>query len=80
MEDQELIEHIGRLVNEEHELESHTSTGGVSEADTQRLHRLEVQLDQCWDLLRQRRGRRDAGESADSASSRPASTVEGYQQ
>jgi hypothetical protein len=80
MDDHDLIEHISRLVAEEHELEAQTSTAGAPEADAQRLRRLEVQLDQCWDLLRQRRARRDAGESADSASTRPASTVEGYQQ
>jgi len=80
MDDHDLIERISQLVNEEHDLETHTSTGGVSEDETRRLRQLEVQLDQCWDLLRQRRARRDAGENPDRASSRPASTVEGYQQ
>jgi hypothetical protein len=80
MDDHDLIERISRLVDEEHELEAHTSTGAVSEADAQRLRELEVQLDQCWDLLRQRRARRDVGENPDRASSRPASTVEGYEQ
>jgi hypothetical protein len=80
MDDHDLIERISRLVDEEHDLETHTTSGRVSEADQERLRHLEVQLDQCWDLLRQRRGRRDAGEDPDRASSRPASTVEGYEQ
>ncbi len=80
MDDHDLIERISRLVDEEHQLETHTISGGPSEADQQRLRDLEVQLDQCWDLLRQRRARRDAGEDPSRASSRPASTVEGYEQ
>jgi len=80
MDDHDLIERISRLVNEEHDLEAHTPAGGASEEETRRLRQLEVQLDQCWDLLRQRRARRDAGENPDRASSRPASTVEGYKQ
>lgn len=81
MDDHDLIEHISRLVDEEHALESHpTGAAAPSTADQERLKDLEVQLDQCWDLLRQRRARRDAGEDPSRASSRPASTVEGYQQ
>jgi hypothetical protein len=78
LDDHDLIERISHLVDEEHALETrradHTAT------DQQRLRQLEVQLDQCWDLLRQRRARRDAGEDPNRATSRPASTVEGYQQ
>jgi len=80
MDDHDLIERISRLVEEEHGLEKPTAGGGRSEADQERLRQLEVQLDQCWDLLRQRRGRRDAREDPSGASARPASTVEGYQQ
>ena len=80
MDDHDLIERISQLVDEEHHLETHAIGGGPSEADQQRLRDLEVQLDQCWDLLRQRRARRDAGEDPSRASSRPASTVEGYEQ
>jgi hypothetical protein len=80
MDDHDLIERISRLVDEEHRLETDTTGGGPSEADQQRLRDLEVQLDQCWDLLRQRRARRDAGEDPSRASSRLASTVEGYEQ
>ena len=80
MDDHDLIERVNRLVEEEHELEGHTTSGGLTEGDERRLRQLEVQLDQCWDLLRQRRARRDAGEDPNRASARPASTVEGYQQ
>jgi hypothetical protein len=80
MDDHDLIERISHRVDEEHRLESHVTSGEPSEADQQRLRDLEVQLDQCWDLLRQRRARRDAGEDPSRASSRPASTVEGYEQ
>ncbi|HSO94886.1 MAG TPA: DUF2630 family protein [Acidimicrobiia bacterium] len=80
MDDHDLIERISRLVDEEHNLEHHTSEGNGTDADATRLRDLEVQLDQCWDLLRQRRGRRDAGEDPDRATARPPSTVEGYQQ
>jgi hypothetical protein len=45
-----------------------------------RLAQVEAQLDQCWDLLRQRRAKRDAGEDPDEAEARPISEVEGYRQ
>lgn len=80
MDDHDLIERISRLVDEEHALESPAGKTPPSQAEQERLRDLEVQLDQCWDLLRQRRARRDAGEDPNQASSRPASTVEGYQQ
>ena len=80
MDDHELIERIGQLVDEEHQLERHAASGGASEEQQQRLRSLEVRLDQCWDLLRQRRARRHAGQSPDSAAVRPESTVEGYRQ
>ena len=72
-EDEDLIAQIDRLVEEEHQIRS-------SEApDPERLAKLEVTLDQCWDLLRQRRARRDYDQPDDSAV-RPEGTVEGYQQ
>ncbi len=80
MDDQDLIKHISQLVQEEHDLETHPPGGEPSESDQQRLRDLEVQLDQCWDLLRQRRARRETGQDPDQASARPASTVEGYKQ
>jgi hypothetical protein len=79
--DEELFERIKELVGEEHHLESKASPGvPLSDDDEARLRDLEVRLDQCWDLLRQRRARRDAGLDPDAASVRPAQTVEGYRQ
>ena len=81
MKDDEIIEHIDRLVNEEHDLHERAHGGAsLAEADRKRLDALEVQLDQCWDLLRQRRARRDAGQNPDDASVRDPSTVEHYRQ
>jgi hypothetical protein len=71
--DEELIATIHRLVEEEHEIR------GSGEPDADRLHQLEVTLDQCWDLLRQRRAHRDAGQS-DTSDVRDERVVEGYQQ
>ena len=80
MDDTELIARIGALVDEEHQLERHAAETGSDEDTTARLQSLEVALDQCWDLLRQRRARRHTGGDPDDASVRPAGTVEGYQQ
>jgi hypothetical protein len=78
MEDHEVIERINQLANEEHELFSKEARGDASPADQERLKRLEVSLDQCWDLLHQRRARREAGQDPDQASVRSEKTVEGY--
>jgi Protein of unknown function (DUF2630) len=78
--DTELIARIGQLVDEEHQLEKSHRAGDTSADVAARLQAIEVALDQCWDLLRQRRARRDRGENPDDATIRPASTVEGYQQ
>jgi uncharacterized protein DUF2630 len=75
MDDREISRRIGSLIDEEHHLER---AGG--EPDTERLRAIEVELDTCWDLLRQRRARRSAGENPDDAEARPANVVEGYQQ
>jgi hypothetical protein len=81
MDDRELIENIDRLVAEEHRLEqAHVGAAGLSEQEAQRLRSLEVQLDQCWDLLRQRRARRHAGLDPDEAHARDADVVERYEQ
>ena len=79
--DDEIISQITSLVDEEHHLYS-KSTGGepLSEDDERRLSDLEVRLDQCWDLLRQRRARRSAGLDPDAATARPGNVVEGFQQ
>jgi Protein of unknown function (DUF2630) len=81
MTDDEVLHHITHLVNEEHELtklaEEHN---GLDEDQRARLHELEVRLDQCWDLLRQRRARRHAGQDPDAAAVRDAAIVEHYKQ
>ena len=74
MDDKQLSARIGDLIAEEHDLER----GG--DADAARRRELEVELDQCWDLLRQRRARRAAGEDPDDAEARPGNVVEGYLQ
>ena len=75
--DQSVLKHIGRLVEEEHAL--HTS-GVLNDHDRERLSQLKIELDQCWDLLRQRRALREFGEDPDRAKVRPASIVENYKQ
>ncbi|MFD4323564.1 DUF2630 family protein [Nocardioides sp. NPDC058538] len=72
MADEDIITRISALVDEEHQLRSGSS------ADTQRLGEIEVQLDQCWDLLRQRRAKREFGEPEAEAHVRPPETVEKY--
>jgi hypothetical protein len=79
--DDDLFARISALVDEEHHLMGKASPGEpLSEDDAARLSELEVGLDQCWDLLRQRRARRAAGLDPDDAKVRGAATVEGYQQ
>jgi hypothetical protein len=81
MDDNTVLNRINELVTEEERLlESSRGTEGLNEADDQRLKAVEVALDQCWDLLRQRRAKRHAGQDPDQAHVREASTVEGYQQ
>jgi hypothetical protein len=80
MDDRQLLDRIGALVEEEHALERQASGDGLDEQEQDRLRQLEVQLDQCWDLLRQRRARRDAGLDPEGAQVRPEGTVEGYLQ
>ena len=75
--DRPVLKHIERLVKEEHEL---YGQGRLSDADQQRLRTLEVELDQCWDLLRQRRARREFGDDPDQARVRPPEIVEHYEQ
>lgn len=80
MDDAEIATRIHQLVEEEHRLERQHSDTGFSDAQRDRLGELETQLDRCWDLLRQRRARRDAGQDPDAAAPRSASVVEHYQQ
>jgi hypothetical protein len=80
MDDPQIHGTIEQLVAEEHELWERESAGNAGEADRQRLQELEVSLDQCWDLLRQRRALHDAGRDPDAADLRRPEVVEGYEQ
>jgi hypothetical protein len=71
--DADILGVIKALVDEEHSL------SGDADARERRTH-LEEQLDQCWDLLRQRQARREAGQDPEDASARPIGEVEGYLQ
>lgn len=81
-DDQEIIEQIDQLVEEEHALERRHAGDHdpLSSDEKQRLRALEVHLDQLWDLLRQRRARRDAGLDPEGAAERDPKIVEGYRQ
>jgi hypothetical protein len=78
MDDKDVIDSINQLAHEEHQLFEKESHGELSEGERDRLKRLQVSLDQCWDLLHQRRARRNAGLDPDEAKVRDANTVEGY--
>jgi Protein of unknown function (DUF2630) len=84
MSDESIAARIERLVGEEHELRAREQTDASDdealEGDRERLRSVEVELDRCWDLLRQRRALRDAGGDPDQAQVRDADTVEGYRQ
>lgn len=80
MNDQGILKHIEELVNEEHELMQKKENGELQDDQHQRIHQLEVQLDQCWDLLRQRRARRNVGQDPDAAQVRDPNIVEHYKQ
>jgi hypothetical protein len=80
MDDRQLLGRIGDLVEEEHTLERQAASSDLGEDQQARLQHLQVQLDQCWDLLRQRRARRDAGLDPEDAQVRPEGTIEGYLQ
>jgi hypothetical protein len=76
-QDQSVLNHINRLVKEEERLYGKSELTGD---DRGRLAELKVELDQCWDLLRQRRALREFGQDPDKARVRPAETVENYEQ
>jgi hypothetical protein len=80
MDDPRIHGEIDRMVEEEHQLWEKESAGEATEADRRRLGELKIALDQCWDLLRQRRARREAGQSPDGAELRPPDVVEHYEQ
>jgi hypothetical protein len=82
--DESIAARIERLVSEEHELREREQTDSPNPAaledDRERLQTVEIELDRCWDLLRQRRALRDAGSDPEQAQVRDAGTVERYQQ
>jgi hypothetical protein len=80
MDDAQIVSRISELADEEHRLERSHAGDGLAEDELARMRDIEVALDQCWDLLRQRRARRAAGEDPDAAAVRPEGVVEGYQQ
>ena len=77
--DVDALSHINELVAEEKALREQLQHGEISESEEhKRLRQLEIQLDQCWDLLRQRRALRETGGDPRDAAVRPADEVEGY--
>ena len=80
MNDSELLHTIEQLVNEEHTLMQQAAAGEMEEEKQQRMREIEVKLDQCWDLLRQRRARREFHLNPDEAQVRSPEIVEHYQQ
>jgi hypothetical protein len=75
--DQCVLSHINQLVKEEERL---YGKSGLTDDDQARLKELKVELDRCWDILRQRRALREFGEDPDKAKVRPAGIVENYEQ
>ena len=80
MSDEDILRRIDRLADEERRLEGAHVGEGLSPDERERLREIQVSLDQCWDLLRQREARRHAGQDPDQAQVRPEGVVEGYQQ
>ena len=80
MDDTQIHSHIEELVAEEHSLWERESQGDVSDADRQRLAAVKVELDQYWDLLRQRRALEEFHLDADAATPRDPQVVENYEQ
>lgn len=78
MNDQDILARIQALVEEEHSLREGLADGQAP--DQARLKQVEESLDQCWDLLRQRRAKSESGEDPNEAEARPVSEVEGYKQ
>jgi len=77
MEDNQIFKHIKELTEEEERL---YSKGNLSQKELKHLNQMKVELDQCWDLLRQREGLRDAGKDPNKAKVRPPDIVENYEQ
>ena len=81
MDEKTILDHIDEHVAEEKRLRDRYQRGELGrDEEHRRLDELEVMLDQCWDLLRRRRARLEAGGDPDSVGIRPPDEVEGYQQ
>ncbi len=80
MDDEQIKNQIEQLVAEEQDLYDRGAGGGLSDSEHRRLESLKVGLDQCWDLLRQRRALREAGRDPDAARVRDPQVVEHYEQ
>ena len=80
MDDETILERVARLSNEEQQLEESHHGQPLSNTQLARLKAIEVELDQCYDLLRQRRARRTAGLDPNQATVRPGGVVENYLQ
>ena len=78
MDDRNVSNRIDELARQEHELFERQARGAATDADLEQLKKIQVTLDQCWDLLRQRRARREFGQNPDEAQLRDEKTVEGY--
>jgi hypothetical protein len=78
MDDRKVLDRINEIAHEEHALWEKEGRGEITEREQERLQELGVTLDQCWDLLHQRRARRAAGQDPDQAQVRDPRTVEGY--
>jgi Protein of unknown function (DUF2630) len=78
MDDEQVMERINEIAHEEHQLWEKEGRGEITDTERERLRELGITLDQCWDLLHQRRARRAAGQDPDDTSVRDARTVEGY--
>ena len=80
MDDRQILSRIHELVDEEDRLHQAAIDNTLEPQQRERLHHLDEQIDQCWDLLRQRRARREFGEDPDAAAARSVDTVEHYEQ
>jgi hypothetical protein len=81
MDDADILSKVSELVDEEHALRARAGAGTIDpNEEHQRLQRIEKSLDQCWDLLRQREARREAGQDLNPVKVRSVDEVEGYLQ
>jgi len=78
VDDKNVTQHINKLAHEEHDLFERDSHGNSTGADRERLRYLQASLDQCWDLLRQRRAKREFGQDPNEARLRSEQVIKGY--